>query len=86
MSLNKKAGLLLAGTGALHFAAPRLFEPISRVAFPEDTRRWIYTNGATELALGLAVAGARTRRAGLAGVAAYTAWLGARAVRRRGAA
>ncbi|HEX2314836.1 MAG TPA: hypothetical protein VHJ17_13930 [Thermomonospora sp.] len=84
MTLTKRTGLLLAGTGALHFAAPRLFEPVSRLAFPEDTRRWVYTNGATEVVLGLAVAGERTRRAGLAGVAAYTLWLGARAARRRG--
>lgn len=75
----RTAGILLAGTGALHFAAPKVFEPISRVAFPTDTRQWIYRNGATELALGLAIANRRTRRAGALGFSAYTLWLASRA-------
>lgn len=83
MSLKRTAGLLLAGTGALHFAAPKAFEPISKVAFPENTRQWIYRNGATELALGLALASDRTRKLGVAGVAAYTLWLGARTATNR---
>lgn len=75
----RSAGIALAGTGALHFAAPGLFEGVSKLAFPEDTRRWVYRNGAIELTLGLALSGARTRRLGALGTAGYVAWLGARA-------
>lgn len=76
-------GILLAATGAAHFAAPQVFEPVSAAAFPEDTRSWVYRNGATELAIGLAVAGRRTRKLGLAAFAGYGAWLGSRIVANR---
>ncbi|MGI8332154.1 hypothetical protein ACRYCC_19480 [Actinomadura scrupuli] len=75
----RSAGIALAGTGALHFAAPGLFEGVSKLAFPEDTRQWVYRNGAIELALGLALSSSRTRRLGALGTAGYVAWLGARA-------
>ncbi|MQY07845.1 hypothetical protein [Actinomadura macrotermitis] len=78
MSLLRAAGLVLAATGAAHFAAPKAFEPISRLPFPNDTDAWIKRNGATELALGLAVSLKKTRKIGVAGTVAYTAWLGAR--------
>lgn len=80
MTLIRLAGIALAGTGALHFARPQLFEPITKVAFPENTERWIQRNGATEVALGAALTMQKTRLIGLAGVAAYTLWLGARAL------
>jgi uncharacterized membrane protein len=75
----RTAGVLLAATGAAHFAAPKRFEAVTALAFPDNTRQWTYRNGATELALGLALTVPRTRKLGVAGVAAYTAWLGARA-------
>ncbi|MFC9973295.1 hypothetical protein ACFVH6_20620 [Spirillospora sp. NPDC127200] len=78
MALLRAAGLALAATGAAHFAAPQMFEPISKLAFPQDTAAWIKRNGATELALGLALTTEKTRKAGLIGTAVYTAWLGAR--------
>ncbi|MFD0692374.1 hypothetical protein [Actinomadura fibrosa] len=83
MALIRAAGLVLAATGAAHFAVPKAFEPISKAAFPQDTEAWIKRNGATELALGLAMATDRTRKAGLAGVALYTLWLGARTAANR---
>ncbi|MBW8482453.1 hypothetical protein [Actinomadura parmotrematis] len=78
MSLLRVTGIALAATGAAHFAAPQVFEPVSKLAFPEDTGAWIKRNGATELALGVALALTPTRKLGLAGLAAYTAFLGAR--------
>lgn len=83
MALLRLAGFALAGTGALHFARPQLFEPMTKMAFPEDTARWIQRNGATEVALGLALTSGKTRIAGVAGVAAYTLWLGSRALAAR---
>ncbi len=56
MALLRAAGIVLAATGAAHFAAPKAFEPISRLPFPQDTQAWIKRNGATELALGVALA------------------------------
>ncbi|NKZ06982.1 hypothetical protein [Actinomadura latina] len=83
MALLRTAGIALAATGIAHFAAPKVFEPISQLAFPQDTETWIKRNGATELALGVALAVDRTRKAGLAGTAVYAAWLGARAAANR---
>ncbi|MEV4670311.1 MULTISPECIES: hypothetical protein [Actinomadura] len=80
MALLRAAGIVLAATGAAHFAAPKAFEPISRLPFPQDTQAWIKRNGATELALGVALAVDKTRKAGLVGTAVYAAWLGARTV------
>ncbi|WP_030166268.1 hypothetical protein [Spirillospora albida] len=83
MALLRTAGLALAATGAAHFAAPQAFASITKQAFPTDTDAWIKRNGATELALGLALTAERTRKAGLAGLAAYTVWLGARTAMNR---
>ncbi|GLY81194.1 hypothetical protein [Actinoallomurus iriomotensis] len=79
------AGILLAGTGAAHFAAPQVFDPISKAAFPDDTRQWTYRNGAIEVALGLALTTKRTRLLGLAGTAGYAGWLASRVRANRGA-
>ncbi|MFB4306189.1 hypothetical protein [Actinomadura sp. GTD37] len=78
MALLRTVGIALAATGAAHFAAPKAFEPISQLAFPQDTQTWIKRNGATELALGVALAVDKTRKAALVGTAVYAAWLGAR--------
>lgn len=73
-------GLGLAGTGVAHFAAPVLFQPITRWVFPIDTRQWIHRNGATETLVGVALAGRRTRRIGVLGLVAYVGFLSTRVV------
>ncbi|GAB2710111.1 hypothetical protein [Nocardia thraciensis] len=78
-------GLGLAGTGAAHFTAPQVFDPLTSVAFPRSTRQWTYSNGFTELVLGLAITLRRTRTLGVVGLIAYTAFLGSRVVGRSGA-
>jgi len=80
MALLRTAGLLLAAAGAAHFVAPAPFEAITKPLFPEDTADWVKRNGLTELALGVAVALPKTRKAGLAGLAIYSGWLGRRAL------
>ena len=76
----RKFGLLLAATGAAHFAAPQAFEEITKVAFPEDTDQWIKRNGATEIAIGTALMVKPTRKLGLLGLLGYGGWLGWSAV------
>ncbi len=39
MALLRTAGIVLAATGVAHFAAPKVFEPISQLAFPRTPRR-----------------------------------------------
>jgi uncharacterized membrane protein len=71
-------GALLAITGAAHFAAPEKFEQISKVAFPDDTRDWVNRNGATEVAIGLALLVKPTRKLGVLALLGYGGWLGSR--------
>ena len=47
------SGLALAGAGLAHFTSPRLWEPITKSAFPRNTRQHVYTNGGIETVLGL---------------------------------
>ncbi|KUI27383.1 hypothetical protein AU196_07835 [Mycobacterium sp. IS-1742] len=79
----KLTGLAIAGMGLAHFARPQVFEPITVAAFPQNTRRHIYTNGSIETAVGLALAGRRTRKLGLAGLLGYVAYLAGNTVRKR---
>lgn len=76
----RAGGAGLAATGVAHFVAPQPFESISKVAFPEDTRRWVYQNGFTELLLGLALAFRRTRIVGSLGGLVHVAFLVSRLV------
>ncbi len=76
----RAGGAGLAATGVAHFVAPQPFESISKVAFPEDTRRWVYQNGFTELLLGLALAFRRTRIVGSLGGLAYIGFLVSRLI------
>lgn len=82
-----KLGLLGAGialTGMAHFIAPKIFVPITEGAFPDDTDKWIKVNGASETAIGLAIAAPATRKLGFAGLGVYTAWLGLNGARSLG--
>jgi uncharacterized membrane protein len=83
MSLVSKLGLLVAATGVAHFATPETFEPLTKAAFPADTREWVYRNGATEFAIGTALVLGRTRRLGILGLLAYLGFLGSRAAANR---
>ncbi|MFF2554302.1 hypothetical protein ACFVUS_25100 [Nocardia sp. NPDC058058] len=71
-------GLGLAGTGAAHFTAPQIFDPLTGKAFPDSTRTWTYRNGFTELLVGLAITFRRTRPLGAIGFLAYIAFLTSR--------
>jgi len=74
------AGIALAATGAAHFVAPDAFKAITEPIFPKDTRTWTYRNGASELAIGTAIAVPATRKVGLVALAGYLGFLGYRAV------
>jgi uncharacterized membrane protein len=60
------AGLsaLLATTGTLHFLVPEPFDSIVPRSLPGTPRAWTYVSGAAELAVAVALAHPRTRRAG----------------------
>lgn len=81
--LLRLAGILLAGTGAAHFAAPQVFDPISQAAFPDNPRQATYRDGAIEVALGLALTSRKTRLLGLAATGAYAYWLADRVRKNR---
>jgi uncharacterized membrane protein len=79
--IARYSGLALAGVGVSHFTSPRLWEPISKPAFPHNTRRQIYTNGAIETALGLGFGTRQTRSLAIVGLIGYIAYLGGNAIR-----
>ncbi|BBX47819.1 membrane protein [Mycobacterium cookii] len=74
-------GLALAGAGLSHFTSPRLFEPITKSAFPRNTRQHVYTNGSIETVLGLGFSSKQTRSFATVGLIGYLAYLGGNAVR-----
>jgi uncharacterized membrane protein len=71
-------GALIAATGAAHFAKPDTFEQLSMAAFPKDTKDWVARNGASEVAIGLAMIVKPTRKLGVLALLGYTGWLGSR--------
>jgi uncharacterized membrane protein len=77
------AGLAIAGTGVSHFTSPQLFEPVTKSAFPRDTRRHVYTNGGIETALGLGFSARKTRPLAIVGLIGYGAYLAGNALRNR---
>ena len=79
--LPRVLGLGLAATGVAHFISPRLFEPITKPAFPENTTRWTYSNGACETLIGLAIANKLTRTVGYVGLIGYVGFLASRVLR-----
>jgi len=77
------SGAALAAMGLSHFAKPEVFEKITAPAFPENTRRHVYTNGTIETAVGVGMVVPQTRKFALAGVIAYVIYLVVGAVRSR---
>jgi uncharacterized membrane protein len=75
------SGLALAGAGLSHFTSPRLFEGVTRSAFPRNTRQHVYTNGGIETALGLGFSSRQTRSLAIVGLIGYLAYLGGNAIR-----
>lgn len=76
-------GAVLAAAGVTHFVKPQVFEPITAPAFPQNTRRHVYTNGAIETALGVGMVVPKTRKFALVGAVAYVGYLIFGAVRSR---
>ena len=74
-------GLALAAAGAAHFVAPQIFERLVVSAFPRDTRKHVYANGAMETAIGLGLAVPTTRKFAAVGLLAYGTYLGTNAAR-----
>ncbi|MGH3531501.1 MAG: hypothetical protein ACRDSX_06135 [Mycobacterium sp.] len=79
--LARFSGLALAGTGLAHFTSPQLFEPITKSAFPRNTRQHTYTNGGIETVLGLVFSSRQTRSLAIVGLIGYLAYLGGNAIR-----
>ncbi|MGH3523457.1 MAG: hypothetical protein ACRDU4_11690 [Mycobacterium sp.] len=79
--LARFSGLVLAGAGLAHFTSPQMFEPITKSAFPRNTRQHIYTNGGIETVLGLGFSGRQTRSLAIVGLIGYLAYLGGNAIR-----
>ncbi|MCW2494414.1 hypothetical protein [Jatrophihabitans sp.] len=70
----RRLALLLAGSGALHFAVPKFYDPMIPTQLPGTPRAWTLGSGIVELAVGAAVAVPRTRR--LAALAAFGLFVG----------
>jgi uncharacterized membrane protein len=73
--------LAFAGAGLSHFTSPRLFEPVTKSAFPRNTRQHVYTNGGIETVLGLGFSSRQTRSLATVGLIGYLAYPGGNAFR-----
>ena len=80
---TRRAGLAVAGVGLSHFTSPKLFDGMTKVAFPCDTRQRVYLHGGVETALGLGLSSARTRPLAIIGAIGYVAYLAGNAARSR---
>ncbi len=80
--LARYLGLVIAGLGLAHFTNPNLFDPLTSQAFSNRTRQHTYIDGAVEAALGLGLAGRRTRRLATLGSMGYLTYLGRNVVRK----
>ena len=80
--LARFSGLALAGAGLAHFTSPRMWEPMTKTAFPRNTREHVYTNGGVETVLGLGFSSRQTRSLAIVGLIGYVAYLGGNAIRR----
>ena len=69
--------------GLAHFAAPAAFEQLTAIAFPTDTRRHVYVDGAVETALGAGLLVPSTRRLASLVALGYVGYLGANVVKTR---
>jgi uncharacterized membrane protein len=76
-------GLGVAGVGISHFVTPQLFDSMTRLAFPKDTRRHIYIDGGVETAIGLGIAAPKTRKLALIGALGYGVYLAGNVARNR---
>lgn len=79
-AIFRLAGLVLAATGLAHLVLPGPFARISEPIFPENTKEWVRVNGLSETAIGVALAGRRTRLFGFIGMVVYLVHLAERAV------
>jgi uncharacterized membrane protein len=79
--LARFSGLAIAGAGLSHFTSPRLFESITKTAFPRNTRQHVYTSGSIETVLGLGFSSRQTRSVAIVGLIGYLAYLGGNAIR-----
>jgi uncharacterized membrane protein len=75
------SGLAIAGLGLAHFTSPRMWEPITKTAFPRNTRQHVYTNGGIETVVGLSLSSRQTRSLATVGLTGYLAYLGGNAIR-----
>lgn len=75
--------MALAATGLSHFFKPQVYEKMTALAFPNNTRRYVYANGAIETAIGVGLVAPQTRKFALAGIAGYLGFLTLGAIRSR---
>jgi uncharacterized membrane protein len=64
---------LLAGAGAAHVVAPKLFDAMVPEFLPGKQRTWTHASGVAELLLAAAVAVPQTRKAGALAAAGFFA-------------
>lgn len=79
----KLAGLGVAGIGLAHFVSPQMFDSLTRLPFPRNTRQHTYIDGGIETALGLCLAVPKTRKLAVVGTIGYGAYLAGNVARNR---
>jgi len=60
----RRLALFLAGSGVMHFAIPKFYDPMIPKHLPGSARAWTLGSGVAEIATGAAIAYPHTRRLG----------------------
>lgn len=71
----RTAGLALTAVGLSHFVVPQIYDGMTKAAFPDNTRRHVYIDGAAETVIGLGVAAPATRKPALVALVGYLLFL-----------
>lgn len=74
-------GMSVMAVGLAHFVRPRIFEPITKLGFPERPRTFVYINGAVETSIGLLLAVPRFRTASVIVALCYGFHFGGNVIR-----
>ena len=82
-AIHRYRAPVIVAIGLSHFLWPKLFDPINKLGFPNDPRRYTYINGAIETVIGVSMAQPEARRLSTIISTSYVVYLTGNIIRAR---